>query len=158
MSEEGWEVVNFKKKSTKKKKTNDSSNLNTNNTVNPQNSDQDWNVITFKKKNTKNKQTRNTNSLTPNTHINRQNKSNINASKIEQQIEDNEYSAPKVTHNLQVQLQTARQNKKLTQKQLAQAANITESVVKSYENGKAIPSQNDLMKMSKALGVNLKNK
>jgi putative transcription factor len=126
-------------------------------------SHQDWNVVTF----TKNKTTKkkkggvhgpNNNSVIKSGNPNRQNKSSYNASKIEQQIEDCEYSAPKVTHNLQIQIQRARQDKKLTQKQLAQAANITESVVKSYENGKAVPSQNDIRKMSKALGINLKNK
>jgi len=60
--------------------------------------------------------------------------------------------------HLQQQIQQGRQSKNWTQKQLAQACNITESIVKSYESGKAVPTQQDIDKMSKALGVRLKNK
>lgn len=124
-------------------------------------SHQDWTVVTLKKKTPTKKVglTGTTDNLVmKSTHLNKQNKSNSNASKIEQQIENDEFELPKVNHNLQLQLQQARQAKNMTQKQLAQAANLTESVVKSYETGKAVPSQNDINKMSKALGVTLKNK
>jgi len=92
------------------------------------------------------------------TQTNKQNKPQISSSKIEQKMEEGTFELPKVTHNLQQQLQQSRQAKNLTQKQLAQACNMTESVVKSYESGKAVPTQQDLDKMSKALGVRLKNK
>ncbi len=91
-------------------------------------------------------------------HNNKQNKPTTSATKIEQKFDDDTFALPKVSHNLQVQLQQARQTKNWTQKQLAQASNITESIVKSYESGKAVPSQQDISKMSKALGVQLKNK
>lgn len=122
-------------------------------------SHQDWTTVTIGKKS---KQSNNKvgegNAVTFKTQLNKQNKQAVSATKIEQKFEDDTFQLPKVTHNLQVQLQQARQTKKMTQKQLALASNITESVVKSYESGKAVPSQQDLDRMSRALGIQLKNK
>ena len=120
---------------------------------------QDWTVITLNEKKKATKNVTGTNDeVVKTTHVNRQNKSNINAKKIEEKFDNDEYTVPKVTHNLQIQIQQARQEKNMTQKELAQKANISESIVKSYESGKAVPTQNDLNKMSKALGITLKNK
>lgn len=117
---------------------------------------QDWTVITLKKKKTiKND---NEPKIINTHHTNQQKKHISNATKIEQKIEEGTYDLPKVTHNLQQQIQQARQSKNWTQKQLAQACNITESVIKSYEAGKAVPMQQDIDKMSRALSVRLKNK
>lgn len=89
---------------------------------------------------------------------NTQTQSSSNARKIEKQVEEGDMSIPTVTYNLQVQMQQARQAKKWTQKELAQACNMHETVIRDYENGKVIPNSQDLVKMSRALGVTLRNK
>lgn len=65
---------------------------------------------------------------------------------------------PKVTNNFCKQMQQARQEKQMTQKQLAFACNLPESKIKDYENGTAIPNQKEISKINKALGLVLKNK
>ena len=117
---------------------------------------QDWTTVTLKKK----KPTKVLNSTinVPITNnVNKQSKS-TNSKTIERKMDNDTFELPKVSHNLQQQLQKARQTKSLTQKELAQKCNLTESTVKSYESGKAVPTQSDLDKMSKALGIRLKNK
>ncbi len=116
---------------------------------------QDWTVVTLKKK--KPVKDPNEPKIVKTQHTNQQ-KPVSNAAKIEQKMDEGTFELPKVTHNLQQQIQQARQSKNWTQKQLAQACNISESVIKSYEAGKAVPVQQDIDKMSKALGVRLKNK
>lgn len=83
---------------------------------------------------------------------------NINSNKIEKKIEEGDLALPKISHDLKIQIQQARQNKKLTQKQLAQACNMQETMIRDYENGKCIPTSSDLVKMGKVLGVILRNK
>ena len=80
------------------------------------------------------------------------------ARKIEEKVEQGDLTLPSVTRTLQLQIQQARQVKKLTQKQLAQACNLQETVIRGYENGTIVPNVQDLMKMSKILGVTLKNR
>ena len=122
---------------------------------------QDWTTVTLKKKvNTKAKPK-------PGEKVIMETKFNagknvqhqvVNAKKIEQQADEEALTIPKVTHNLKLQLQQARQQKNWTQKQLANACQLPESVIKTYENGTAVPNSQDLAKMGKALGVVLKNK
>ena len=119
---------------------------------------QDWTTVTLKKKNNKPKTNTNESSIPVSQHINKQNKSNVNSAIIERKMDEGTFELPKVTHNLQQQLQKARQEKSMTQKELANKCNLTESTVKSYESGKAVPNQSDIDKMSKALGIRLKNK
>ena len=61
-----------------------------------------------------------------------------------------------VSRSLSVQIQQARNLKKMTQKDLANKLNTQPSVIQSYENGKAVPNGEFLAKMSKILGVKLK--
>lgn len=83
-------------------------------------------------------------------------KETINSATIERKLEDGELKVQKVSKELQMQISQARQEKGLTQKQLANACNLAESVIKGYENGTAIPQQKELSKMGKVLGVTLK--
>src|SRR3972149_7325593 len=101
---------------------------------------QDWNVVTLKKKNAS-KKTVGDPVIMKSQQLNKQNKSNVTAANIERKMEEDKFELPKVSHNLQLQMQQARQAKSWTQKQLAQASNLQESIVKSYESGKAVPSQ-----------------
>ncbi|VEU21332.1 DEKNAAC102793 [Brettanomyces naardenensis] len=55
-------------------------------------------------------------------------------------------------------IQKARQDKKWTQKDLAQRINEKPTVVNEYESGRGIPNQQVLTKMERALGVKLRGK
>lgn len=101
---------------------------------------QDWKPVILRK-NTKPKQT----------HTSRPSKKN--------DLDDPDYvSKKKVSHKLKMQIQHARQAKKLTQKELANKCNIPLNIVRDYENGKAIPNAQHLNKMRRVLGCKLSNK
>lgn len=55
-------------------------------------------------------------------------------------------------------IQRARQEKQLTQKDLAVKINEKPQIVQDYEQGKAIPNQQILGKLERALGVKLRGK
>ncbi|GMM42763.1 hypothetical protein FOG50_03084 [Hanseniaspora uvarum] len=55
-------------------------------------------------------------------------------------------------------MQKARQEKGLSQKELANKANEKPNVVNEYETGKAIPNQQTLSKFERVLGVKLRGK
>lgn len=77
--------------------------------------------------------------------------------KVEEQVEgDDSLKIPTVSRSLQLQIQTARQAKNWTQRQLAQACNLKDSVVRDYESGSAIPDGRIMQRLSKALGVALR--
>ena len=61
-----------------------------------------------------------------------------------------------VDFNLRASIQKYRQQKGMTQQQLATAISERASVVTEYENGKAIPNESVLQRMEKALGVHLR--
>ncbi|KAG8217224.1 hypothetical protein J3R82DRAFT_5310 [Butyriboletus roseoflavus] len=63
---------------------------------------------------------------------------------------------PKVNASVGKAIQTARMEKQLTQKDLAQKINEKPSVIQDYESGKAIPSPQILSKMERTLGVKLR--
>ena len=75
----------------------------------------------------------------------------INSKKLEEES----YDIPKISTDLKIQIQQARQKKNWTQKELANASNLLETTIRDYELGKGIPNNQDLMKMSKVLGVKL---
>jgi putative transcription factor len=58
-------------------------------------------------------------------------------------------------HSMQA-IQTARMEKQLTQKDLAQKTNEKPSVIQDYESGKAIPNAQVLSKFERILGVKLR--
>ena len=60
-----------------------------------------------------------------------------------------------VTHDLKVALQRASQAKKMTKKELAAAIQEKAHVVNEYESGKAIPNNQLIAKMERALGAKL---
>ncbi|KAI6222454.1 HTH cro/C1-type domain-containing protein [Aphelenchoides fujianensis] len=55
-------------------------------------------------------------------------------------------------------LQQARQSKEWTQKDLSTRVNEKVEVIREYENGKAVPNQQILTKMERALGIRLRGK
>lgn len=65
---------------------------------------------------------------------------------------------PKVEISVGRAIQKARQEKQMTQKDLAQKINEKPQVVNEYEAGKAIPNQQILGKMERVLGIKLRGK
>ncbi|KIK40759.1 hypothetical protein CY34DRAFT_806875 [Suillus luteus UH-Slu-Lm8-n1] len=63
---------------------------------------------------------------------------------------------PKVNASVGKAIQTARMEKQLTQKDLAQKTNEKPSVIQDYESGKAIPNAQVLSKFERILGVKLR--
>jgi ribosome-binding protein aMBF1 (putative translation factor) len=76
--------------------------------------------------------------------------------KIEKQIDDDDYVAPIINTELKKQISVARQAKGWTQKQFATQCNIPLQIVQQYEQGKGVPDQKYLSKMSRILGTKLK--
>ena len=72
--------------------------------------------------------------------------------------EDEVVKHESVSTELRTSITKAHLAAKLTQAQLAQRINELPKVVQEYENGKAIPNNAILQKMSKVLGVVLKKK
>lgn len=71
-------------------------------------------------------------------------------------IENDEYQIPKISLNLQQQIQQARASKGWSQKDLAQRLNVKVDIIRNYESGTAIPDNSLLQRMSRLLGVTLK--
>jgi putative transcription factor len=120
---------------------------------------QDWKPIIIKPANTKKikvkPETLKTNQTKADAGKNIQH-ATANPNKIENKIEEGNLKIPRVTHSLRLQIQQARVQKGISQKQLAQACNMTEASIKNYENGTAIPNSQELEKMGKALGTTFK--
>lgn len=49
-------------------------------------------------------------------------------------------------------IRTVREQRKLSQKELAQKMGVTPSAISHWETGRRVPDANDLIAMSKALG------
>ncbi|CAD5219380.1 unnamed protein product [Bursaphelenchus okinawaensis] len=87
---------------------------------------------------------------------NRQHKTDKNTLRLDEETEELKHE--KVGLTLCKALQQARQAKEWTQKDLSTRVNEKVEVVREYENGKAIPNQQVLTKMERALGVKLRGK
>jgi len=79
-----------------------------------------------------------------------------NAKKLEDETE--ELSHKKLDHNVAVRIQQARQVKGWTQKELATKINEKQNIINEYESGKALPNNQILAKLERALGVKLRGK
>lgn len=72
---------------------------------------------------------------------------------------ENEVAPPaKIELNVGRALQKARQDKGLTQKELAQKVNEKPNVINDYEAGRAVPNQQLLGKIERVVGVKLRGK
>lgn len=89
---------------------------------------------------------------------NQQKKGYVNPNKIEKNAEEGNFKIDTVNHNLRMEIQKARQQKQLSQKDLAESSNLPIATIRAYENGTAIPNPNELRIMGKVLGVTLSNK
>ena len=122
---------------------------------------QDWSQVSFNSKKKKNNYSKiNTSKREPlqkkfnggkNSQI-----QTVNANKIEKEFEEDKFELKTISYNTKVQIQKGREEKKFTQKQLGQKCNLPENIIRDYEQGKGILKQNDLLKISKALGITIK--
>ena len=71
---------------------------------------------------------------------------------------DDVVAVKKIEASVGKAIQQARQEKKLTQKDLATKVNEKPNVVNDYEAGRAVPNQQLLGKLERALGVKLRGK
>jgi putative transcription factor len=88
---------------------------------------------------------------------NKQNE-NKNMLKIEEKVEEGDLHTASISKNLRMTIQQERNKKKWTRKDLALKCNLPESIIADYENGKGVPNQQHINKISRALGVPLSNK
>ncbi|CAH1271525.1 EDF1 [Branchiostoma lanceolatum] len=87
---------------------------------------------------------------------NKQHSASKDTAKLDRETEELHHE--KVTLDLSRLIQQARQDKKMTQKDLATKINEKPQVVNEYESGKAIPNQQVIGKIERALGVKLRGK
>jgi len=131
--------------------------------------DQDWTpvVIRPKKQNNNNKKTavRSAQQTSPGdvetqkkaAPSNKQRSTDYDVRKLDQDDgEEAGYEVKTVGLTMGRKIQQGRQAKGWTQKQLAENIQEKQQVVQQYENGKAIPNQQVIHKMEKALGVTLR--
>ena len=81
----------------------------------------------------------------------------INSKKIEEKINNDNYETPKISFDIKIQIQQARQKKNMTQKELAKACNLPENLIRDYEQGKGIPNSQHLSKISRILSITFTN-
>lgn len=96
---------------------------------------------------------------------NKQTEAAVYARKLDEETEDfrrkprlysNSFNLDvQVPLNFRKALQAARQEKKWTQKDLAQQINEKPTIINDYESGKAIPNQQIIGKLNRALGTQL---
>jgi len=87
---------------------------------------------------------------------NKQHATSKNTTKLDRETEELHHD--KVGLDLSKCIQQARQSKGMTQKDLATKINEKPQIVNEYEAGKAIPNQQIITKMERALGVKLRGK
>ena len=63
-----------------------------------------------------------------------------------------------INNSLKVAIQRGRTSKKMSQKQLAILMNCQSSLIKQYENGKAIPNNNFICKLERILQTKMPRK
>ncbi|KAL6529656.1 Multiprotein-bridging factor 1b [Orobanche gracilis] len=80
----------------------------------------------------------------------------LNTRKLDEDTEN--LAHEKVPTELKKAIIQARNDKKLTQSQLAQLINEKPQIIQEYESGKAIPNQQIISKLEKALGAKLRGK
>lgn len=87
---------------------------------------------------------------------NRQLKGDKNTAKLDRETEELHHDT--VGMDVSKLIQYGRNQKKLSQKDLATKINEKTQIVTEYENGKAIPNQQVLAKMERILGIKLRGK
>lgn len=87
---------------------------------------------------------------------NKQHSAARNTAKLDRETEELHHD--KVGLDVGKLIQQGRQQKNLTQKELATKINEKQHVINEYESGRAIPNQQILSKMERTLGIKLRGK
>ena len=104
---------------------------------------QDWTPVVFHKPNQANQTTKSS----VNSGMTKQTRELINSNDI--------ILPPKLSPEFRKAMQTARNAKKISQKQLATILQVPPKTIMEYENGKAIPNNQFISKMEKVLQTKL---
>ncbi|EOX92868.1 Multiprotein bridging factor 1B [Theobroma cacao] len=80
----------------------------------------------------------------------------LNTRKLDDETEN--LAHDRISSDLKKNIMQARMDKKMTQAQLAQMINEKPQVIQEYESGKAIPNQQIISKLERALGTKLRGK
>jgi ribosome-binding protein aMBF1 (putative translation factor) len=116
-------------------------------------SHQDWNVVTLHKTPSKKAKT-GTASTVPKSHLNSQT-SNIKVQTVWDSKDEEDPIVRPVTIGQEFahQMQQARMNKGMTQKELANAICVPQSVINEYERGVGVHNSSYVSKIKKHLGI-----
>ena len=107
---------------------------------------QDWKTIVLKNPNAKKKES----------SVSVEKKGVGTSSKLMKKLDGDEIVKPaKVGLDLKIKIQQARLSKKMSQKQLAQSVGVSQQDIANYENGKAIPNNQFVVRLEKVLGCRL---
>ncbi|XP_045585493.1 endothelial differentiation-related factor 1 [Procambarus clarkii] len=87
---------------------------------------------------------------------NKQHGTSMNTAKLDRETEELKHE--KITPDVGRLIQQGRQAKNWTQKDLATRINEKPQVIQEYEQGKAVPNQNVLGKIERAIGLRLRGK
>jgi len=122
-------------------------------------SHQDWKPVVFKKTKPLNEQEASRRGLITAQKKDVSNKSSNGDNKLQRKVNETETDKlPRPTRNLAQQIQRARIDKSITQKNLDKMCNFKPHTVAGYENCTCVVKQNELNSLSKALGLTLRNK
>jgi ribosome-binding protein aMBF1 (putative translation factor) len=114
---------------------------------------QDWEPVILRNKNAQTKLKAKREGNTETKAKNPMSETQIRAAKLERDNESTRVET--VSNELKTLIIKGRNAKNLTQKQLANMVQMKPSDIQLYENGKAIPKHQDIMKLQRALGVKL---
>lgn len=114
---------------------------------------QDWNPLTIKAKKLDPKSAKIKAERTGNIETQKRKVQNSHLRKVE--LEDDVQPIEKVSTDIKLLIQKARQEKNLTQKELANKVNVKPEIIRDIESGKAMNDKQILVKMQKVLGVKL---
>ena len=117
---------------------------------------QDWDNVVFTKKQSTTlttKDIRNSNYNTKHRVIGNANRTTSGQKLHKIHNETESFEVKKISLSLSLQIQQARLQNRITQKDLANKINVSYKIINDYESGKAIPDNNIKMKIQKALGV-----
>ena len=76
-------------------------------------------------------------------------------SKLEKEINEDSYTAPKPNIEFKKEFQKARLLKKKSQADVAKSLNIKQNIINEYESGKKVPDNLTIAKLERLLGVKL---
>lgn len=111
---------------------------------------QDWKPIVIHKKTKNNDNTKNTVKIAGN-------KKKIEVNKIAHSIENKadsgDLSHKKITHDMKLLIIKGRNSLKLTQKELANKANLSLQIIQDIESGKAIYNHQHIQKLKRILHI-----